>query len=131
LDALIGRPLPGDELLAVLPVCAPWTALATYKYKTKIQPGAVKKGKAIKEILGKWQSDVKDGKKVDQHSQDVEKIWPREAELIKGMKETEVVGVVPVGKVRVVSGGKDAGVSGKGKGKAKAARGGKGSKKQR
>jgi predicted ribosome quality control (RQC) complex YloA/Tae2 family protein len=132
LNALIGQPLPGDELLAALPVCAPWAALATYKYKTKMQPGTVKKGKAIKEILGKWQADVKDGKKVDQHSQDVEKIWPREAELIKGIRETEVIGVVPVGKVRVVAGAKDVGGSGtKGKAKAKAARGGKGSKKQR
>jgi hypothetical protein len=132
LDALIGQPLPGDELLAALPVCAPLAALATYKYKTKMQPGAMKKGKAIKEILSKWQADAKDSKKVDQHSQDVEKIWPREAELIRGMREMEVIGVVPVGKVRVVTGGKDTGVSGtKGKAKVKAARGGKGSKKQR
>ena len=133
LDALTGRPLPGDELLAALPVCAPWTALATYKYKAKMQPGMVKKGKAIKEILTKWQADAKDGKKVDHQSHDMEKIWPREVELIKGVKETEVVGIVPVGKVRVMmAGGKNVGDGGaKGKGKAKATRGGKGSKKQR
>lgn len=130
LDAFTGRPLPGDELLAAMPVCAPWAALATYKYKVKLQPGAQKKGKAVKEILARWDADAKDGKKVDRESSDAERIWPREAELIKAWKDVEVVGVVPVSKVRAMlsgAGGKEGGGGG-GKGK-KAARGGRGSKK--
>ena len=54
LEALVGTPLPGDEILAALPVCAPWSALNRYKFKAKLQPGSVKKGKAVREILSKW-----------------------------------------------------------------------------
>ncbi|KAJ9623989.1 hypothetical protein H2203_005436 [Taxawa tesnikishii (nom. ined.)] len=48
LDALVGAPLPGDEILEAIPVCAPWGALGRYKYKAKLQPGAQKKGKAVR-----------------------------------------------------------------------------------
>ena len=133
LDALIGTPLPGDEILEAIPICAPWAALGKYKYKVKLQPGPQKKGKAVREILGKWTKDVSDLKKIDQQSQDNEKIWPREAELIKGWKEAEVVGIIPVKQVRIMmSGGAGGGDKGKGgKGGGKAGRGGKGSKKSR
>ncbi|GME41190.1 Ribosome quality control complex subunit 2 [Neofusicoccum parvum] len=135
IDAFTGRPLPGDELVAAIPVCAPWSALAAYKYKVKLQPGATKKGKAVKEILGRWDAAFKEPRAFDRESRDVERIWPREAELVKAWKETEVYGVVPVGKVRVMlSGGHGGGGSGggggdKNRGK-KSARGGKGSKRK-
>jgi len=136
LDTFVGRPLPGDELLALIPVCAPWSALAAYKYKAKLQPGAMKKGKAVNEILGKWQSAAINPRFVDPNSEDVERIWPREVELIKGWKALEVVGVIPVTKVRVMmaGGGDGKGVSGGGsgaKGKGKGGRGGRGSKKKK
>ncbi|EKG21221.1 protein of unknown function DUF814 [Macrophomina phaseolina MS6] len=95
LDAFTGRPLAGDELVAAIPVCAPWSALATYKYKVKLQPGAQKKGKAVKEILARWDAAFKEPRAFDKESRDVERIWPKEAELIKAWKETEVYGVVP------------------------------------
>jgi predicted ribosome quality control (RQC) complex YloA/Tae2 family protein len=132
LDAFTGRPLPGDELLAAIPVCAPWSALAMYKYKVKLQPGPLKKGKAISQILDTWQRDGKDTRKVDRASQDAEMMWPREAELIKGLKQTEVVGVIPVKGVRVMLSGAGSakGGSGGGGGKAKkqAGKGGGGGK---
>ncbi|KAF2195740.1 hypothetical protein K469DRAFT_616545 [Zopfia rhizophila CBS 207.26] len=135
LDAFIGRPLPGDEILAAIPVCAPWSALAAYKYKAKLQPGTVKRGKAVKEILTKWDTGGKDPRALDKFSQDVERIWPKEIELIRGWKEAEVISVLPVGKVRVMmaggSSGSGGGGGGGGKGKSKSARGGRGSKKQR
>ncbi|TKA73208.1 hypothetical protein B0A49_04242, partial [Cryomyces minteri] len=53
LDAFVGTPLPGDDILEAIPVCAPWSALGTYKYKAKLQPGGQKKGKAVKEILAR------------------------------------------------------------------------------
>ncbi|KAI9800131.1 MAG: hypothetical protein M1833_003458 [Piccolia ochrophora] len=145
LDALIGAPLPGDELLAAIPVCAPWSALARYKYKAKLQPGMTKKGKAVREILGRWTGPPGSGGagggagggiKVDPQSTDPEKAWPRELELLRAWRDVEVLGVVPVGKVRVVMGGQGKGGGGKGGGggggggKGKA-RGGKGSKKAR
>lgn len=132
LDALVGTPLPGDEILEAIPVCAPWASLGKYKYKAKMQPGQQKKGKATREILGKWQKDASDNKKVDQQAQDNERIWPREAELIKGWKEAEVVGVIPVKSVRVMmsgGGGNERGKGGGGKGKGGGGRG-KGSKKK-
>ncbi|KAK5732219.1 hypothetical protein LTR17_010665 [Elasticomyces elasticus] len=129
LDSLVGMPLPGDEILEVVPVCAPWTALGKYKYRAKLQPGQQKKGKAMREILGKWTKDGGDAKKLDQKSEDRERIWPREAELIKAMREVEVVGVIPVKSVRVMMGSGDA-AKGKGGAKNKSSRGGKGSKKK-
>ncbi|KAI9789041.1 MAG: hypothetical protein M1816_006396 [Peltula sp. TS41687] len=144
LSNLIGTPLAGDEILEALPVCAPWSAMTRYKYKIKLQPGQQKKGKAVKEILGRWVNQATDRKRVDEKSEDVEKIWPREVELVKTWKETEVVNVLPVGKVRVVlpAGGAsgDAGKGGGGGMKGKggggggsgsgSGRGGRGSKKQ-
>ncbi|KAF2495396.1 hypothetical protein BU16DRAFT_389303 [Lophium mytilinum] len=130
LDAFIGRPLPGDELLEAIPVCAPWSALASYKYKVKLQPGSTKKGKAVKEILGRWDGAFKNPKTVDKTGQDAEYIWPREIELIKGWKEAEIYGIVPVGKVRVMmAGGGGGGGGGKTPRKGKSSRGGRGSKK--
>ena len=130
LDALIGTPLPGDEILEAIPICAPWGALNKFKYKAKMQPGQQKKGKATREILGKWMKDAGNPKAIDHQSQDTERIWPREAELIKGLKEPEVVGVIPVKNVRVMMSGGGA-EKGKGGGKGgKGGRGGRGGKKK-
>ncbi|KAF3033375.1 hypothetical protein E8E12_003851 [Didymella heteroderae] len=127
LDAFTGRPLPGDTILSAIPVAAPWAALASYKYKAKIQPGSTKRGKAVKEIMSIWDNAGKDPKVLDKHSADVERIWPKEIELIRGWKEPEVVSVLPVAKVRVmIAGGRRGAAAAKGK---KSARGGRGSKK--
>ncbi|KAK4216615.1 fibronectin-binding protein A N-terminus-domain-containing protein [Rhypophila decipiens] len=120
LDSLVGIPLVGDEILEAIPVCAPWSALTKVKYKAKLQPGNTKKGKAVKEIFERWK--IAAGKKgvLDENSSDVEKMWPREVELIKGLKVEEAYNCVPVGKVTVMmgggggSGGGSSGGSGKG-----------------
>lgn len=132
LDAYVGTPLAGDELLEAIPVCAPWAALAKYKYKVKLQPGAQKKGRAIREIMDSWAKAGTVNKWVDQSMTDTERIWPRELELIKNWKDVEVTGVLPVSKVRVMMSGGAHGSGGSGgqKGKGKG-RGGKGSKKSR
>ncbi|KAK4145766.1 fibronectin-binding protein A N-terminus-domain-containing protein [Dichotomopilus funicola] len=125
LGALVGTPLPGDEILEVIPVCAPWGALGRIKYKAKIQPGHIKKGKAVKEIVERWK--LASGKKgvVDEKSEDGEKMWPREVALIKGLKVEESFNVVPVGKVTVMmSGGLAGSGSGGGGGKGGAKGGG-------
>lgn len=134
LESLVGTPLKGDEILEAIPVCAPWAALGKYKYKAKLQPGTQKKGKAVKEILGKWLFDAGVKGKVDLESADVERLWPREVDLLKGWKVEEVTNTIPVGKVRVMiagaSAGATAGSGGKG-GQQSKGRSGKGSKKQR
>jgi len=76
-------PLLGHYLKAI-PVCAPWAATGKYKYKAKLQPGAQKKGKAVKEILGRCVSDSGVKGRVDEKSEDSERMWPRAVELIRG-----------------------------------------------
>lgn len=44
-DYLTGNPLPNDILHYAVPVCGPYNALQTYKYRVKITPGTAKKGK--------------------------------------------------------------------------------------
>lgn len=44
-DYLTGNPLPIDVLLYAVPVCGPYNALQSYKYRVKIIPGSLKKGK--------------------------------------------------------------------------------------
>ncbi|KAL4896872.1 telomere recombination-domain-containing protein [Aspergillus ambiguus] len=126
IPALVGTPHPDDEILAAIPVCAPWAALGRYKYKVKLQPGAVKKGKAVKEILGRWVAETTTGKVKKEQAEDAgisravaEKIRAREGELIKGWKDTEIINNVPVGKVRVMTGGAGGSGGGDGKGKGK------------
>lgn len=127
LDTLVASALPGDEILEAIPVCAPWACMGKYKYKVKLQPGTTKKGKAVREILGRWNVDSLRKGVVDPSAADVERMWPREIELIKGWREEEIFGVLPVGRVRVMMG---AGAAGKGgaSGKGGKAKGGKGKK---
>ena len=135
LDALVGTPRPGDEILEAVAVCAPYAALGRCKYKVKLQPGGLKKGKAVKEILERWKGvataattaavggggggggNKKAAAILDRDARDSEKIWPREAELLKAFKPEDCVNCVPVSKLRVVmSGGAAGGSSGGGGG---------------
>jgi uncharacterized membrane protein YgcG len=133
LPALVGTPSPGDEIVGAIAVCAPWAALGRYKYKVKLQPGAVKKGKAVKEIVGRWVSETTTGKVKKEFAEDVgisrveaERLRAREGELIKGWKETEIINTMPVGKVRIMTPGSGGGGGGGDKGKGGGGKGGKG-----
>ncbi|KAF7718934.1 Uncharacterized protein PECH_006274 [Penicillium ucsense] len=134
LPALVGNPSPGDEILAAIPMCAPWGSLGRYKYKVKLQPGTVKKGKAVKEIVGRWVSETTTGKVKKEYAEDLgisrvdaEKLREREGELIKGWKDTEIINTMTVGKVRIMTAGSGSGGGGdKGKGGGKGGRGGGG-----
>lgn len=46
-DYLTGNPLPNDILLYAVPVCGPYSAVQSYKYRVKIIPGPAKKGKGF------------------------------------------------------------------------------------
>jgi len=135
IDNYVGSPMPGDEIEDVLVVCAPWDAIgAKLRWRVKMQPGSQKKGKAVREILTSWERDIaaREKKRLPAEEDDrfaEEKTLRKEGELIKGLKDVEVVGIVPVKSCRVVIGGasKD---TGKGKGKG-GGRGGRGSKKAR
>lgn len=111
LETFIGTTLPGDEILDAFVVCGPWNAVGTRcRWKAKLQPGAIKKGKVVREILGRWSDDIREQEKkkarldiseLESHGESTE---PRERELLKSFKEQDVIGVVPVGKCRVVMG---------------------------
>ncbi|KAJ5788719.1 hypothetical protein N7457_003709 [Penicillium paradoxum] len=142
IPALVGTPTVDDEILAAIPVCAPWAALGRYKYKVKLQPGSVKKGKAVKEIVGRWVSETTTGKVKKEYAEDIgipradaERLREREGDLIKGWKDTEIINTMVVGKVRIMTAGvggggdKGKGKSGKGGGGGNGKGGGKGKKK--
>ncbi|KAL4764871.1 putative DUF814 domain protein [Aspergillus foveolatus] len=123
LPALVGTPHVDDEILAAIPVCAPWSSLGRYKYRVKLQPGTVKKGKAVKEILGRWVAETTTGKVKKEHAEDLgisraaaEKLRAKEGELLKAWKDTEIINTVPVSKVRIMIAGGGGGDKGKAKG---------------
>lgn len=45
LDSITGNPLPEDIIHFAIPVCAPYPAIQKYKYKVKLTPGSLKRGK--------------------------------------------------------------------------------------
>ncbi|CAK7226678.1 hypothetical protein SBRCBS47491_006311 [Sporothrix bragantina] len=133
LNSLVARPAPGDEILEVVPVCGPWMALSKLKYKVKIQPGQTKKGRAMRDVLERWKRAGEAGRTnaniVDEESRDPERMWPREVELISGIKMEEASNSVPVGKLTLMLGGGFGGGGGGGSGggnKSGAGRGGTG-----
>ncbi|TLD22266.1 hypothetical protein PspLS_07807 [Pyricularia sp. CBS 133598] len=125
LETLVGTPLAGDEILEAIPICAPYAAMGKIKYKVKLQPGAQKKGKAIKEILEAWKNVSTKKGVMDEQAADTERMWPREIALIKGLKPEEAMNCVFAGKVKIMMTGGASGGGGGGGG-----RGGKGSKKR-
>ncbi|KAI1818531.1 hypothetical protein GGS20DRAFT_190665 [Poronia punctata] len=129
LDALVTAPLPGDEILEVVALCAPYAALSRCKYKVKLQPGAQKKGKAVKEILEGWKAVSTRKGVIDEKGMDKERMWPREVELIKTIKAEDVINTVPMKSLKIMSSGSGGG-SGGGGGQAKGKGGGKGGKRK-
>ncbi|KAK9837244.1 hypothetical protein WJX81_001363 [Elliptochloris bilobata] len=86
LDALTGAPLPDDVLLFSLPVCAPYSALQSYKLKVKLTPGTQKKGKGGRQAM-----------ELLKRSPD---LTLREKELLAAVPEAEVVAAM-VGNVKL------------------------------
>lgn len=73
-------PKEGDVLLYAMCVCAPYDALTDYKYKVKVTPGNLKKGKAVKLAMEMIMTQ--------RNMTDVEK------ELIKAIPESELTRVM-------------------------------------
>eukprot|EP00040_Diaphanoeca_grandis_P016512 m.85228 g.85228 ORF g.85228 m.85228 type:complete len:125 (-) comp25849_c1_seq1:239-613(-) len=95
LDALTGKPQEDDVLSFALPVCAPMSALLTYKYRVKMIPGTTKKGKAGNNALYMFMNS--------------KAVNVREKELMQCIKDNELQIGIP-GKVKVMG---PAGVSNK------------------
>lgn len=112
LDGLTGKPVPTDILQFAVPVCAPYGALQKYKYKVKLIPGSLKKGKAVKSVVSYFLnmsegqvSSESETRTVNglsgQELQEAEAaLEARERELIKMIKEEEAINVM-IGKTKV------------------------------
>ncbi|KAK6182203.1 hypothetical protein SNE40_009935 [Patella caerulea] len=86
LETLTGLPLPEDEILYAVPMCAPYNSLTNYKYKVKALPGNTKRGKATKSALNMFITD--------------KTATPREKDLIKILKDVDISRNLP-GKVKL------------------------------
>lgn len=115
LSKLTGKPSPDDVLLCAIPVCAPYQVLNQYKYRVKLTPGSVKRGKASKQCVELFLHN--DDKKMI-----VDEGTKRDCALIKLINENEWVKTI-IGDVRITSAGaskltkKQKGGGGKGKSK--------------
>ncbi|KAG8372834.1 hypothetical protein BUALT_Bualt12G0108200 [Buddleja alternifolia] len=89
-DYLTGNPLPNDVLLYAVPVCGPYNALQSYKYRVKIIPGSLKKGKAAKTAMNLFSH--------------MPESTTREKELMKACTDPELVAAI-VGNVKVSAAG--------------------------
>ncbi|ORY93012.1 fibronectin-binding protein A N-terminus-domain-containing protein [Syncephalastrum racemosum] len=86
LDSLTATPLPEDIIHFAIPVCAPYNVVQKYKYRVKLTPGSLKRGKALKQAQS-----------VFINAQDA---TAREKELIKGVPEQEAINTM-MSKVKV------------------------------
>ncbi|OWM88012.1 hypothetical protein CDL15_Pgr016585 [Punica granatum] len=89
-DYLTGNPLPSDILLYAVPVCGPYNALQSYKYRVKITPGTAKKGKAAKMAMNLFSH--------------MPEATSREKELMKACTDPELVAAI-IGNVKVSAAG--------------------------
>ncbi|XP_062108859.1 uncharacterized protein LOC133819592 [Humulus lupulus] len=89
-DYLTGNPLPSDILLYAVPVCGPYSAVQSYKYRVKITPGNAKKGKAAKTAMNLFS-----------HTPEA---TVREKELMKACTDPELVAAI-VGNVKITAAG--------------------------
>lgn len=122
-DSFVGKPNKEDELESIVPVFAPYFGLQKLKYKVKIQPGNNKKGKSIQEMLHHFTT-----KKVDHEKEDNEMVWPNEMELLTHINSNDLIGNLPVSKLKIVLPGNakaNSNTNTKDKGKAKGGKGGK------
>ncbi|RYR12520.1 hypothetical protein Ahy_B04g070039 isoform A [Arachis hypogaea] len=89
-DYLTGNPLPNDILLYAVPVCGPYNAVQSYKYRVKIIPGSLKKGKAAKTAMNLFSH--------------MSEATNREKELMKACTDPELVAAF-IGNVKISAAG--------------------------
>lgn len=102
LGKLTGKPTVQDVVLGAIPVCAPYSVLSQYKYRVKLTPGSVKRGKASKQAVEMFlHSNDTGGKKNKQMADEGTK---RDQAMIKLVNENEWVQAM-IGDVRITSAG--------------------------
>ena len=93
-EVRFAAPLADDIITHVVPMLCPYAVAQAYKYRAKLTPGPLKKGKASASAASIFAAAcAKHGGS------------PREAELIKGLTEPELINAVVAGcKVAVAAG---------------------------
>ncbi|KAI8983879.1 fibronectin-binding protein A N-terminus-domain-containing protein [Pilobolus umbonatus] len=86
LDSFTPNPLPEDIIHFAIPVCAPYVAIQKYKYKVKLTPGTLKRGKAVKQAHSVFLN--------------LQDATSREKELIKSVPDMEAINTM-MSKVKV------------------------------
>jgi len=110
LEKLTGIPMTSDVLLYAVPVCGPFAALKNLKYKVKLTPGTIKKGKACKNAVevfvnsknysvGSGGGISTSPDVVDSAAAQIE-ATNRERALIKGLTDPEMVAIM-IGDVKL------------------------------
>ena len=95
LSSIIWNP-KDDNVAHAIPMCAPYSAFSRAKFKVKILPGNMKKGKVTRAIIDYWRkmpiSSELDSKSAAEH------------DIIDGLKEEAIIGCIPVSKLKVTLG---------------------------
>ena len=86
IEKLTGCPYSDDQLLYAVPVCGPYQSLMSLKYRVKLTPGTLKRGKVCKQALELFAS-MKDAP-------------PLEKQLIKGITDPEAAAIM-IGDIRM------------------------------
>ena len=94
LKSLIKHPKNGDILDYALVTSAPYSSLQDLKYKVKIIPGNLKKGKAVRSVLQFWNNLKETGEDASPYA--------FEKELIVDLKDVEVINSVGVTNIKPV-----------------------------
>lgn len=92
IDKLTGIPKGNDLILSLVPMCAPYSAISTYKYKVKLQAGTLKRGKAQKLIKNLF---VQQATKTS---------TPNEANMVRNLPDPEMTNML-INNIRVLAPG--------------------------
>ena len=89
LATLVAMPLPTDALMFGVPMLAPWSVALQCKFRVKLVPGPLKKGKAGQAVLHELGRQAK--LSGAGQGPDGTTVTKREADLLKALGDTEIV----------------------------------------
>mmetsp|Transcript_4509 Transcript_4509/g.8679 ORF Transcript_4509/g.8679 Transcript_4509/m.8679 type:complete len:1337 (+) Transcript_4509:102-4112(+) len=106
ISKLTSKPFPEDVILHAIPVCAPYSTLSQYKYRVKLVPGNLKRGKAAKQCLEIFLHNHNNNSNSDKSKEveDNNAFNSRCIDLIKAINDNEWVQAI-CGDVKISSAG--------------------------
>jgi predicted ribosome quality control (RQC) complex YloA/Tae2 family protein len=98
ISGLLSSPNKTDKITDCIPVFAPWSALNKFAYKVKLQPGNLKKGKTVSDIIEVFKKRTKD---LQEENSD----WYDNNNLIELINQQDFLMSLTASKFKVGSGG--------------------------